>query len=191
MPGVGRLEFGLILFVLGLAIGLSCLVWSLIRRGRASPTPPGTPVSQRPIWLVVVLTVLTLGMYLHVWFGRSWSELARVAGPLDLSTGSHQWAMAMGFDFFSRVRAHFHAINEQLAWRGLPLGAAPGTAIAMIASFVLIPVLVANGQRSLNQIWKHDFGPASKVHVATGEWVAILALGLMFAAVAVLVIPIP
>jgi hypothetical protein len=61
----------------------------------------------------------------------------------------------------------------------------------MIASFVLIPVLVANGQRSLNQIWKHDFGPASKVHVATGEWVAILALGLMFAAVAVLVIPIP
>jgi hypothetical protein len=140
---------------------------------------------------VVVLTVLTLGIYLHVWFGRSWSELARVAGDLDMTASSHQWAMAMGFDFSSRVRAHFHAINDQLARRDLPRGVTPGTAIAMIATFVLIPVLVANGQRSLNRIWEHDFGPASKVHVTTGEWVAILALGLMFAAVAVLVIPLP
>jgi hypothetical protein len=34
--------------------------------------------------------------------------------------------MAIGFDFFARVRAHFRAINEQLALRDLPVGVQPG-----------------------------------------------------------------
>jgi hypothetical protein len=158
----------------------------LTRRARPSPAPTATPVRQRPIWLVAALTVLTLGMYLHVWFGQSWSELTRATGKLDMSASSHQWALAMGFDFFARVRAHFRAINDQLALRGLPGGVAPGTAIAMIASFVLIPVLVANGQRSLNRIWEHDFGAASAAQIATWEKIAMISLGLMVAAVLVL-----
>ena len=189
MASAGRLQLGLTLFVLGLVIGLGYLALRpLFRRaGRNSPEADvEAPLAQRPIWLVVLLTVLTLGMYLHFWFGRSWSELTRVAGTLDMSTGSHLWAMAMGFDFFARVRAHFQTINEQLALRDLPVGVQPGRAIAMIASFVLIPVLVANGQRSLNRIWEHDFGPASRVHVSAGEWVTIVSLGLLFASLVVI-----
>jgi hypothetical protein len=56
----------------------------------------------------------------------------------------------------------------------------------MIASFVLIPVLVANGQRSLNRIWEHDFGTVSRVDVSNGEWVTIVSLGLIFASFVVI-----
>ena len=56
----------------------------------------------------------------------------------------------------------------------------------MIASFVLIPILVANGQRSLNRIWEHDFGSASKRESSPGEWAAIIALSLMYAPVVIL-----
>jgi hypothetical protein len=136
--------------------------------------------------VVVLLTILTLGFYLFIWFGQSWSELTRSAGNLGMTSSSHQWAMAMGFDFFTRVRAHFRTINEQCARRDLPPGVGPTAAIAMIASFALIPVVVANGQRSLNRIWEHDFGPASKRQPSLGEWAAIIALGLMYASVVII-----
>jgi hypothetical protein len=93
MSDVGRLQLGFVFLVLGLAIGLGYLALRPVLRrwrgGSISPVPPGSPVYQRPIWLVVVLTMLSLGIYLHVWFGRSWSELTRVAGKPDMSTGSH------------------------------------------------------------------------------------------------------
>jgi hypothetical protein len=68
----------------------------------------------------------------------------------------------------------------------LPTGVEPGIAITMMASYILIPVVVANGLRSLNRIWEHDFGPASRRKPSAGEWVAIIALGLLYAPVVVL-----
>ena len=190
MAGIGRIELSITLFFIGLVVGLGYLVLRpFIRRSGRRGAPPmqaDAPVRQRPIWVVVLLTILTLGAYLYIWFGQSWAELTRVAGKLDMSRSSHLWAMAMGFDFFFRVRAHFRTINEQCALRGILTSVEPGRAIAMIASFVLIPVLVANGQRSLNRIWEHDFGPTSRPKVSAGEWVAIISLGLIFAAVVVI-----
>jgi hypothetical protein len=186
---VGRIELAIALFLLGLTIGLAVAMRSLIRRFRRRGGPSthrDEPIQQRPLWLVVLLTILTLGMYLHVWFGQSWSALTRLAGDLDLSPSSHQWAMAMGFDYFARVRAHFQTINEQLALRGLPQGVGPGAAIAMIATFVLIPALVANGQRSLNRIIEHDFGPATERQPTSGEWATIVALTLIYSSVPIL-----
>ena len=136
--------------------------------------------------MVVLLTILTLGFYLFISFGQSWSELTRGVGGLDRSPSSHLWAMAMGFDFFARVRVHFQTINDHCALRGLPTGVRPQAAITMMTIVLLIPVLVANGQRSLNRIWEHDFGPASRRTASAGEWVAIIALGLLYAAVVVL-----
>ena len=100
-----------------------------------------------------------------------------------MSPSSHVWAMAMGFDFFSRVNKHFRTINAQCAPRGVPTGVGPGTELAMMSSVILIPVLVANGQRSLNRLWEHDFGPASRHPASRGEWVAIMILGLLWATV--------
>lgn len=187
MENVSRIELAIVLFALGLVISLGYLALRpLIRRlQRGMPAAhAGTPVKQRPIWVVLVLSIFTLGMYLFVWFGQSWSELTRVAGKLDKSPSSHLWAMT-GFGYFSRVRAHFRTINEQCALRGLPTGVGPGAALAMITSVVLIPLLVANGQRSLNRLWEHDFGSASRRGASEGEWIAIIALVLMFAPVVI------
>ncbi len=181
MAGIGRIELSLALLVLGLVIGLGYFALRPLLRRSQRLGQEAAPVQQRPIWVVVLLTILTLGFYLYIWFRQSWSDLERGGGDLDTSPSSHLWAMAMGFDFFSRVRAHFRTINEQCMLRGLPTGVEPGTAIAMIASFVLIPVLVANGQRSINRIWEHDYGPASRRRASAGECVAIIALGLMYA----------
>ena len=32
---------------------------------------------RRPLWLVAVLTVLSFGAYLPIWYGLSWAELKR------------------------------------------------------------------------------------------------------------------
>lgn len=189
MAEVVRIKLGVALFVLGLGLGLGYLALRpLVRRSPRAATVLGqgdVPVHQRPVWVVVVLTVLTLGFYLFIWFGQSWSDLKRGGGQLDMSPSSHPWAMAMGFDFFSRFRAHFRTINEQCTRRGVPPGVEPRAALAMMASFILVPVLVANGQRSLNRIWEHDFGAASRRTASAGEWVAIIALTLMYAPLAV------
>ncbi len=190
MAGVGWIELGIILFVLGLGLGLGYLALRpLLHRSRRRaeiPEHPDAPVHQRPIWVVVLLTILTLGFYLFIWFGQSWSDLKRGVGNLDRSPSSHLWAMATGFDFFARVRAHFQTINDHCASRNLPAGVGPRAAITMITIVLLIPVLVANGQRSLNRIWEHDFGAASRRTASAGEWVAIIALGLMYAPVVIL-----
>jgi len=152
MASVGWIELCITLFVLGLVIGLGYLVLRpLLRRSRRRveiPGHPDPPVHQRPIWVVVLLTILTLGFYLFIWFGQSRSDLSRGVGALDRSPSSHLWAMAMGFDFFARVRAHFQTINDHCALRGLATGVGPGTALAMMTSVILIPGLVANGQRA-------------------------------------------
>jgi hypothetical protein len=136
---------------------------------------------------VVVLTILTLGFYLFIWFGQSWSDLQRGGVPLDMSPSSHLWTMAMGpINGFRRITTHFRTINAQCALRTVPTGVGPRTALAMIISFILIPVLAVNGQRSLNRLWEHDFGPASRRPASRREWVAIIVLGLLWAIVWVL-----
>ena len=185
MAGIGWIELSIALVMVGLGLGL----WFLARRplvprpARRKRTPAQTegPVQQRPLWVVGLLAILTLGFYLVIWFRQSWSDLQRGGVPLDMSPSSHVWAMAMGFDFFSRVNAHFRTINAQCARRDVPTGVGPGTALAMMTSVILIPVLVANGQRSLNRLWEHDFGPASRRPASRGEWVAIIVLGLLWA----------
>jgi hypothetical protein len=113
---VARITLGFARFGLGLVIGLGYLALRpLARRIQREANGPGqddAPVHQRLVWVVGLLTVLTLGFYLFIWFGQSWRDLKRGVGHLDMSPSSHVWAMAMGFDFFSRVRAHFRTINE-------------------------------------------------------------------------------
>lgn len=190
MAGIGWIELSIVLVMVGLGLGL----WYLARRPLvhrpARPKRKGAqadgPVQQRPLWVVVLLAILTLGFYLVIWFRQSWSDLQRGGVPLDRSPSSHVWAMAMGFDFFSRVNAHFRTINAQCARRDVATGVGPGTALAMMTIVILIPVLVANGQCSLNRLWEHDFGSASERPASRREWVAIIVLGLLWTSVWVL-----
>ena len=180
-----------VLVMFGLAFGLLFLVRRMLvhraERWTSTPAPVERPVPQRPLWVVVVLTILTLGFYLFIWFGQSWSDLKRGGVNLDMSPSSHLWTMAMGpINGFRRITTHFRTINAQCALRTVPTGVGPRTALAMIISFILIPVLVVNGQRSLNRMWEQDFGPASRRTASAGEWVAIIALGLMYAPVVIL-----
>ena len=174
-----------VLVIVGLGAGLGYLARRPLvhrpARRKRTPAQVDGPVQQRPLWVVVLLAILTLGFYLVIWFRQSWSDLQRGGVPLDMSPSSHVWTMAMGFDFFSRVTAHFRTINAQCALRNVPTGVGPGTALAMMTSFILIPVLVANGQRSLNRMWEHDFGSASRRPASRRAWVAIIVLGLLWA----------
>jgi hypothetical protein len=166
--------------------GTTTLLESLTELEQRADDDRTCQVQQRPIWVVVLLTILTLGVYLVLWLRQSWSDLQRGGIPLDMSPSSHAWALAMRVDFFSRVNTHFRTIKAQCALRGVPMGVGPGAALAMMTSVVLIPILVANGQGSLSRLWEHDLGPTSRRAASRRERVAITALGLLWAFVWVL-----
>lgn len=98
------------------------------------PTVPATVVAsadrQRPTWVIWALMLLSLGSYLLVWFGQSWSELKKVARDPGMSPFWHALTLAVPLYNLFRIHAHFRTIREQRAVVGLPPSLAPGLAVA-------------------------------------------------------------
>jgi hypothetical protein len=169
-------------------------------------SPPVWPIRQRPIWLVFLLVMLSLGHYWIVWFGQTWSELKRVIRDPGMRPLWHALSLAVPFYGLFRIHAHFRAINEQSPLRMVAGAITPGLAVAglIIAGFfdtatrripdsvgilwlgvdsvgaALVALVAMSGQRALNRIWEPDFGVTSRQTACGGQWVALLVLGVVF-----------
>lgn len=150
------------------------------------------PIRQRPIWVVVLLTIFSLGFYLPVWYGQSWSELKRIVRDPGMSPFWHALTLYVPIYSWFRMHSHFSLINEQSALRSLPVGVGAAAAVSgIIAGSALSTVFIGvfltaavmvSGQRALNRIWEREFGSASQRRACLGEWVAVLVLPILLVA---------
>src|SRR6185503_4599395 len=69
------------------------------------------PPRRRPLWLVGLLTVLSLGIYLPLWLGFTWAELRRETGDERMQPLAHALSVFIpGFGAW-QVHRHFALIN--------------------------------------------------------------------------------
>lgn len=96
--------------------------------------PPHTAASvgrrQRPVWLVVLLTLATGGLYFLWWVGATWAEMKRGVGDPSMSPFWHAVASQVPIYGWFRVYAHYQTL-EALARRATsPTRAHPALAVA-------------------------------------------------------------
>lgn len=134
----------------------------------------GLPGRRRPLWLVGALSLLSLGAYVPIWFGLTWSELRRETKDDRMLPLAH--ALSTLIPGLNAIQAwrHFRAIDALIDKAGLagrvdPTSAAIGLVIwwltfthyssdplflAMDAVELCAgTAVVVYGQRALNVLW--------------------------------------
>jgi hypothetical protein len=134
----------------------------------------------RPLWLVAALAVLTLGLYVPIWFGLTWSEMRRDRGedqmwPLGhalsiLVPGWNAWQTWRHFRLVDslgsaaarpRVDAMSATIGLAIWWLTFTHYATDPLFIALDAIELLAgTAVVVYGQRALNGYWASKGGDA-------------------------------
>lgn len=161
---------------------------------------------RRPIWLVILLTIVTFGLYTIVWFGVSWAEIKRERKDPQMHPFWHSLTLLVPVYSLFRMHAHFRVLNEIGSGRGLRPVFAPSTAVICWAisngidavsfragdslpglldlslgalSTLLSVVVIVGGQRSLNNYWQ-SYSKGGQIigirNVHWGEWI-VLAIG--------------
>jgi hypothetical protein len=156
---------------------------------------------RRPLWLVVVLSVLSLGAYIPIWFGLTWAELKRETGDERMMPLAHALSIFVpGYGVWQAHR-HFALLDTLLRkvdpGRGVdPFTAAIGTGIWWLTftHYSTDPVFIAldaieltagtgvvvYGQRALNAYWRSRPGPLVEERVTEVDWL-VLGLAISFA----------
>lgn len=209
MAGLGWQEVVIVAVIFGVVLlPLGSLIYLFrdgVRAATCEDSPSGVaggedcPIWRRPLWLVVVLTLVTSGSYLLVWFGVSWAELKRLARNQGMSPVGHALSLLIPILGLYRVHAHFRMLDALCASRGLAAGIRPVAAVAAMAAVTVFAlaglvgvttgilgwvatgitaVVVAFGQRGLNRLWSSEFGSEAKLRISTAEWVVLVVWGI-------------
>lgn len=181
---------------------------SLPSRARWQPTtipvPSTVDVAERPVWLVVALTVLTLGLYQIVWLGMTWAQMKRELQDDSMRPWGHALSLFVPIYGWTRVHAHYRTINELLGRVGksprLSAGlATTGWVIANVVgassgrqavpaeiagwmvfvSAALAAFVVGRGQAGLNAYWTSSRFRNVSTRVHWGEWVGLATVVLL------------
>jgi hypothetical protein len=175
---------------------------------QVAPPPAEAVVSrQRPAWVVVILTVLTLGIYWFVWFGITWAEMKRALRNDRMHPFAHALSLIVPIYNIFQIYAHYRTLDNLALQSGsstrvnpwLVLGALFGSAILTnVASLAdpsvgavvsLAGVAVAlwvpgYGQAALNAIWRARAGREVPARLSGGE-IATLIVSILLWALAV------
>lgn len=157
---------------------------------------------KRPVWAVVALTFATFNIYFFFWFGATWAELKRERNDDTMHPLWHALTLVVPFYGLFRVHAHFRTLNELLETVGLKRRVSPGGAVlsvigaailarisnlpigsvavlvVLILSCGLLSLLLAQGQRALNEYYGVLPVPAIPENLKWFEWV-LVALGVV------------
>ena len=159
------------------------------------------PPRRRPLVLVAVLTVLSLGIYLPLWLGLTWAELRRETGDQRMQPLPHALSVFIPGYGYWQVYRHFALIDSGLerlgaATRVDPFSATIGVVVWSLTflHYSVEPIFVAldmveliaaaavvvYGQRALNEYWRARPGPSVEERVLSTDWIAVGLAGAYF-----------
>jgi len=153
-----------------------------------------------------VLSVLSLGAYIPIWFGLTWAELKREAGDERMLPIAHALSIFVpGYGLWQAHR-HFALLDAHLrkvdATRGVdPFAAAIGTGIWWLTfthystepiflaldtiELIAGTAVVVYGQRALNAYWRSRPGPPVEERITEVDWL-VLGLAISYAVLTVI-----
>lgn len=110
------------------------------------------PIRHRSLLLVAALTIITLGYYRAVWFGRTWGELRRAKGRSGgYASVLHGIGAFIPVIYPYRVWRHVQAANDPQARIGTGARLAPWAAVGAASLSATFDVL-AGGMPSLQAV---------------------------------------
>jgi hypothetical protein len=156
---------------------------------------------QRPLWLVIALSVATFGFYVFWWFGASWAEMKRELDDSKMHPFWHAVSLIVPLYCWGRIAAHFQTLNRLRQNRQISPAMAPFLAVVLgviyyvassasarlplssdlagisgIAAMFAVATLIAGGQSSLNgyfQSFKRE-GCVFPARIRVGEWLTLV-----------------
>lgn len=110
------------------------------RSDRGTRDPP----RRRPLWLVALLTVLSLGIYLPLWLGFTWAELRRETRDQRMQPLGHALSVFVPGYGYWQVYRHFALIASGLERLGVknkvdPFSAMIGVVLWSLTFFTTRP----------------------------------------------------
>jgi hypothetical protein len=186
----------------------------------ASPPAEAVVSGQRPVWVVVVLTVLTFGWYWLVWFGISWAEMKRALRNDRMQPFWHAFSLIVPIYSLFQIYAHYRTLDNLALQAGsttrlnpwMALGAlfvsgaltgfgssiaaaspeaAPVGAVASLAGLALALWVPGHGQAALNAIWRARADREVPSRISGGEIATLLVCVILWALLALLVVAAP
>jgi len=149
---------------------------TLERSVREDPNLAVDWVRQRPVWLVVALSILSFGVYPVVWLGESWAEMKRELRDGTMHPAGHALAMLVPIYGFFRLHAHFRTLNDLLDRSGAQRSVPPGLAVfgwILLTPIYLGFVIPSIGQARLIAYWRASRPAPVPTVVRPAEWVAL------------------
>lgn len=138
--------------------------------------------------------MLSIGLYIPLWFGATWRELREETKDAEMQPGPHALSILVpGYGAWQAFR-HFALIDRLLAKVGSPMRVDPVTAALGITVwwitwlhysndpvFVALNVIelaagtavVVLGQRALNEVWRARPGGAGDERLRPSDWFAL------------------
>jgi hypothetical protein len=153
------------------------------------------------LWLVALLTVLSLGIYLPLWLGFTWAELRRETGDKRMQPLWHALSVFIPGYGYWQVYRHFLLIGSGLERLGVknkvdPFSATIGVVLWSVTFlhysgdpiFVALDMIelaaatgvVVYGQRALNEYWRSRPGIDVEERVLSTDWMAVALAGAYF-----------
>src|SRR5712692_8926604 len=69
---------------------------------------------RRPLWVVGALTVLSIGVYIPIWFGLTWAELRHEKQDASMSPLGHAMSIFVPVYGVWQAYRHFRVIDSML-----------------------------------------------------------------------------
>jgi hypothetical protein len=157
---------------------------------------------QRPLWLVVALSLATYGLYLFWWTGATWAEMKRELDDSNMHPVWHGLSLLVPIYGLFRIHAHFRVLNEMLDREGVGARVQPPYAVILLmfagsagntsarlegpaslvlslVSTALVAGLLVYGQAALNGYWAAVAKEQVVQRVHWGEWVTLICGGIL------------
>lgn len=123
------------------------------------------PPYRVPLARVLVMSVLSAGLYFFYWFYMTWKHYRDGTGN-EAYPVWHTLTLFVPIYGLFRVHAHMRTYKELMTEEGMATTISPGSSVVAILVALVLPMVVIAGllfqvQRNMNQFWTSVYGDVS------------------------------